>query len=68
MTKVKQSDLECPRCKGSLSLFFPEDDDSTYVVEQDMSIGVQCWECNINGSIDIEIKAIDIEDDEDEEQ
>ena len=58
----------CPRCEGSLTMSFSEEDDTEYIIHNEMTLWIECWECNLTGSASFKMTDIEIEDDENEDE
>ena len=65
--EIKDTDLECPRCNQTMMLNFSGEDDGEYIIEKEMSIGINCWECNINGTANFKVTSVHVDYEPDEE-
>ena len=57
---------QCPRCEGNLTMTFSEEDDTEYIIDNEMTLWVECWECNITGSATFKLTGLNIEDEDEE--
>lgn len=61
MTKTKTINPDCPTCEGQLTMYFSEEDDTEYIIDNEITLSVQCWECNLTGSATFKLTNLDIE-------